>query len=70
MGTVGGRGKFTIFLLRGALEALRWRLELNKMGMGVPLKVNGVGHYVLSAVSLRKEYDKSVGGPTYPSLYI
>ena len=61
MGTVGGRGKFTIFLLGadipsfvsgGALEALRWRLELNKMGMGVPLKVNWVGHDVLSAVSL------------------
>ena len=73
VGVAGGRGEVTAFLIyadnpaflrKGALEALRGQLDFpqnvatsGRLGIDVPLKVNGMGRHVLSVVSSGKECD-------------
>ena len=68
VGFVGGRGAcaatlpdtdIPALLHEGALGALGGQLDffrnvltLGRLGVGVPLKANGMGHYVLSVASL------------------
>ena len=84
-GIVGGRGKFAAFFLgadipallrTGALEALggqlgcaRNVLTLGEMGVDVPLKVNGMGRFVLSPGLFGMGRKKSARGPTHWASY-
>ena len=72
VGTAGGRGKFTAFLMdadtpallrSGALEPSGGHLgsprnisTLGSLNIDVPLKVNGMGHHVLSVAPSGSEW--------------
>ena len=81
----GTKGEFTAFALeadipalfrKGVLEALRGQLgscrcilTLQTQGVGSPLQVNRMGHYVLSAVAFGEGRPRAKKGPASSASY-
>ena len=86
VGLAGRREEYAAFLLEAeipallrevALEDLGAQLEfprkistLRERGAYIPLKLNRMGHYALSAVSFGEERSRSVKGPTFFTSYL
>ena len=85
VGTAGGCGKSTAFLLEAASQALlrkvalgaqgwplglsRNVLTLNRMRSDIPFKVNGTGRYILSVAACGERHETAVRGPTHSVPY-